>query len=285
MNKKARSFITTIITTLTICSIFNIVPAHALVEIDQTKYDKLRKSGVLDWRDLWIKSFGGSSTEEKVRDLVQRSGVKVREYALTNCLFEAVSKHCWEQEGKGTIDEYREVVEECGFDFDILVEAGYWNIAYYIDAVNFVDFTADTEMTFANTISPLSEYYWAMGPQTITLRGEDAKKRFLSNIEVYIQNRVWENQNAFYKPEAYLRRACEKYGLDFETILANPKVKAGWYKNTTGKWYYSENGSSWITESWKQINGKWYYFDKYGIMVTNTTIDGYRLGTDGAWIK
>ena len=36
---------------------------------------------------------------------------------------------------------------------------------------------------------------------------------------------------------------------------------------------------------WQLINGKWYYLDLQGVMANNTKVDGYKLGTDGAWIR
>ena len=33
---------------------------------------------------------------------------------------------------------------------------------------------------------------------------------------------------------------------------------------------------------WVQIGGMWYYFDADGKLAVNTTIDGYKVGADGA---
>lgn len=59
----------------------------------------------------------------------------------------------------------------------------------------------------------------------------------------------------------------------------------GWDNRNTGEWqYYYSDGKQAI--GWFQDrDGKWYYFDKYGTMLRNETIDGYRLGADGAWVK
>lgn len=58
----------------------------------------------------------------------------------------------------------------------------------------------------------------------------------------------------------------------------------GW-KFVMGVWYYLDgNGvmkTGWIQDS----NGKWYYLNNNGAMAYNTTVGGYKLGTDGAWIK
>ena len=36
---------------------------------------------------------------------------------------------------------------------------------------------------------------------------------------------------------------------------------------------------------WVQLSGNWYYLYSDGSMACNTTIDNYKLGSDGAWIK
>lgn len=59
-------------------------------------------------------------------------------------------------------------------------------------------------------------------------------------------------------------------------------ANAEWKQDNTGWWY--EDGSSWAT-GWKNLNGKWYYFNSNGYMAHDTEIDGYKLGSDGAWIQ
>ena len=77
----------------------------------------------------------------------------------------------------------------------------------------------------------------------------------------------------------------------------------GWLKSS-GVWYYLDNDGVMVT-GWKLIDNKWYFIDKSGVMKTgwindggtwyylntlgemlsNTTISGYKLGTNGAWVK
>lgn len=68
------------------------------------------------------------------------------------------------------------------------------------------------------------------------------------------------------------------------SVLAlNPiGISAEWRQDNTG-WWYTE-GNLWAT-GWKMINGKWYYFDSNGYMAKNTTIEGWQLGSDGAWLQ
>ena len=54
--------------------------------------------------------------------------------------------------------------------------------------------------------------------------------------------------------------------------------------NNGGKWYYLGSDGAMKT-GWVQLSGNWYYLYSDGTMASNTTIDSYKLGSDGAWIK
>ena len=68
-------------------------------------------------------------------------------------------------------------------------------------------------------------------------------------------------------------------------------MTTGW-KLLNDTWYFlsqeagANNGK--MLSGWQLINGKWYYFSteagaNYGKMLSNTVVDGYALGADGAW--
>ena len=57
-----------------------------------------------------------------------------------------------------------------------------------------------------------------------------------------------------------------------------------WTRFGTNNWYYIDSNQNFVV-GWKQIDGKWYYFDKDNGMVTNTVVDGYKIGSDGVWIQ
>lgn len=80
-------------------------------------------------------------------------------------------------------------------------------------------------------------------------------------------------------------------------------MKTGW-QQVGGKWYFLDNSgamkSGWLLEGstwyylnssgdmavgWKLVNGKWHFFNQSGAMAANTTVQGYKIGKDGAWIK
>lgn len=87
------------------------------------------------------------------------------------------------------------------------------------------------------------------------------------------------------------------------TALSPIRTNAEWKKDNKG-WWYSE-GKSWVT-GWRQLDSKWYYFEQDGYMKTgwlkdkdnkwyylkndgsmayDTIVDGYKIGSNGAWIN
>ncbi len=67
------------------------------------------------------------------------------------------------------------------------------------------------------------------------------------------------------------------------------KMQTGWVKDKDGKYYYFEEANTIdigkMIYGWKKIDGAYYYFDMGGRMLENTiTPDGYKVGTDGAWM-
>jgi lactocepin len=67
-------------------------------------------------------------------------------------------------------------------------------------------------------------------------------------------------------------------------LNAHGAMVTGWVKSG-GEWYHLGTSGAMDT-GWKYIGGKWYYLNpKSGKMAYNTTVDGYKLGKDGAWVK
>lgn len=71
--------------------------------------------------------------------------------------------------------------------------------------------------------------------------------------------------------------------------VSKGEMATGWLQ-IDGYWYYLyQTTTSTVTKGqmavgWVQINSKWYYFYSNGRMAVNVTIDGYKLGSDGAMI-
>jgi hypothetical protein len=59
-------------------------------------------------------------------------------------------------------------------------------------------------------------------------------------------------------------------------------ASASWRQDSNGWW--NTEGSSWSV-GWRNIDSKWYYFNSNGYMGHDITINGYKLGSDGAWIQ
>jgi len=79
-----------------------------------------------------------------------------------------------------------------------------------------------------------------------------------------------------------LRKVIASLLIVASVLVLNPVgVSASWRQNSTGWWYTV--GNSWAT-GWAKLDGKWYYFDSNGYMAHDTTIEGFKLGSDGAWM-
>ncbi|ETI69656.1 S8 family serine peptidase [Neobacillus vireti] len=74
-----------------------------------------------------------------------------------------------------------------------------------------------------------------------------------------------------------------KDGKTWYFLNKSGAMATGWLLDG-GKWYYLNTNGAMAT-GWKYVNGKWYYLYSSGAMAANTTVDGYKLGKDGAWIK
>lgn len=68
------------------------------------------------------------------------------------------------------------------------------------------------------------------------------------------------------------------YYLKEDGIMAT-----GW-QNTNGNWYYL-NSSGAMQTGWINDKGIWYYCNQFGVMLANTTVDRYKVGSNGTWIQ
>lgn len=67
-------------------------------------------------------------------------------------------------------------------------------------------------------------------------------------------------------------------------LQSSGAMKTGWL-NDNGTWYYLQSNGAMKTGWLHDTDGNWYYLQSNGAMAKNTTIDGYRLGSNGAWIR
>ena len=66
-------------------------------------------------------------------------------------------------------------------------------------------------------------------------------------------------------------------------LQADGTMATEWLSNNQ-KWYYLGTDGA-MKVGWQLVNGTWYYLDSQGVMVSNTTIDGFKLGNDGSLIR
>ena len=60
-------------------------------------------------------------------------------------------------------------------------------------------------------------------------------------------------------------------------------MRTGWLKEN-GTWYYLESSGAMKSSQWFQVGGKHYYVNALGALAVNTTVDGYRVDSNGARI-
>ncbi|MBW6410314.1 N-acetylmuramoyl-L-alanine amidase family protein [Clostridium weizhouense] len=60
-------------------------------------------------------------------------------------------------------------------------------------------------------------------------------------------------------------------------------MQTGWV-NVNGTWYFL-NASGAMQTGWINDRGTWYFTNASGAMLSNTTVNGYKLGANGAWIR
>lgn len=88
------------------------------------------------------------------------------------------------------------------------------------------------------------------------------------------------------------------YFFDRSGYMASSEYRFGCWLNADGSWNYSYSNGTWKSDSvgwwyedngwyptdqWLKIDGYWYYFKSNGYMASDEYIDGYWLGSDGAW--
>lgn len=62
-------------------------------------------------------------------------------------------------------------------------------------------------------------------------------------------------------------------------------MATGWVQDVNGSWYFLKDNGEMHTGWMQDVDGKWYFLSDSGEMLYDTTVDGYNLGADGAWIQ
>ena len=119
---------------------------------------------------------------------------------------------------------------------------------------------------------------------------DGGKTWFYFNADGTAKQSEWMNENGtwyWFNSNCGAATGWAKVDGEWYFFKGNNAMKTGWEK-VDGNWYYMASSGKMVT-GWCEVNGKWYYFSKesnsLGQMLYNTTVDGYKLGADGAWIK
>lgn len=92
-----------------------------------------------------------------------------------------------------------------------------------------------------------------------------------------------ENNSWIFIENSNLVKGWKLVDNNWYLMDVNGIMRTGW-NLVNSKWYYlNEYGV--MKTGWVFTNGKWYYLSNSGAMLSNTTVNGYVLGNDGAWIK
>ena len=70
-----------------------------------------------------------------------------------------------------------------------------------------------------------------------------------------------------------------KDGSSWYYLKSSGEMQTGWLKEN-GVWYYLDTSGAMKT-GWYQVSGKWYYSYSSGALAVNTTVDGYRVNSNG----
>ena len=169
-------------------------------------------------------------------------------------------------------EDYDNVVKEDAYDFDIDVDGNVW-VLYKGNVQKVVKGKLTTMYTVDRTMNEISVY---------------------DDNDVV----VWNTKDEIYATVA--GKTTEEDNKEDDNV----EVVAGWVKNSDGTWSYNKadgtkatgwlnlngtwyylNNNGIMQTGWLNLSGTWYYLQSSGAMATNTTVDGYRLGANGAWIR
>ena len=92
----------------------------------------------------------------------------------------------------------------------------------------------------------------------------------------------WKKINGswyYFKSDGSKATGWLKDGSTWYYLKSSGEMQTGWLKEN-GLWYYLDSSGAMKT-GWYQVYGKWYYSYSSGALAVNTTVDGYRVNSDG----
>ena len=140
-------------------------------------------------------------------------------------------------------------------------------------------------------------------------RKKNGKLQYIDGTGQALKNKWWFNiydgNNYYLDEEGYASIGWKSIKNKWYYFDTNGAMKTGWIQSE-GKWYYLNKGgvmqTGWIKDSnkkwyylgtdgamktgWIQdATGKWYYMNENGEMVQDTTVDGYKIDSDGHLVE
>lgn len=89
-------------------------------------------------------------------------------------------------------------------------------------------------------------------------------------------------QNYYLQADGNMATGWLAYNNSWYYMGMDGAVKTGW-QLVNGIWYFFDSQGKMVTGWMKDTNGKYYYLNSNGAMAYSTTINGYKLGANGAW--
>ena len=83
----------------------------------------------------------------------------------------------------------------------------------------------------------------------------------------------------YFKSDGSKATGWLKDGSTWYYLKSSGEMQTGWLKEN-GLWYYLDSSGAMKT-GWYQVSGKWYYSYSSGALAVNTTVDGYRVNSNG----
>lgn len=94
---------------------------------------------------------------------------------------------------------------------------------------------------------------------------------------------ILDNMNWYYlKSNGYMQTGWVLDRGNWYYLRDNGEMASGWILDR-GAWYYLNNSGAMQT-NWIKDGDNWYYCNADGTMAADTVVDGYAVGSNGAWI-
>ncbi|MCR5632809.1 MAG: cellulase family glycosylhydrolase [Eubacterium sp.] len=111
----------------------------------------------------------------------------------------------------------------------------------------------------------------------------------------------FEDENGWYPVNAWQKIDNKWYYFNEQGYMAYSEFRGGYWLNEDGSWDEEHSGGTWAKKrfgwqysdesgwkarkTWVWIDGYCYYFNRFGNMVTSTTVNGYTIDENGHYVE